>query len=91
MTAPVDRLMCVFMHGSCAKLESFVRTLTRFFGFFYLLIRGGRIQIPLQAGHHRPVGWRPDDGPKLNDGFVAVSFIRLSGPALLKNPIFCDF
>ena len=36
-------------------------------------------------------GWRADDGPTLNAGFVALWFFRGSGPVLLRNPIFCDF
>ena len=67
--------------SSWADPESFVRggpqlsTLTKFF-FFYLM-RGGRIKIPLSGGHHWPTSetpfkWpfsgRADDGPTLNVG-----------------------
>ena len=58
-------------------------------------MRGGRIQIPLSAGHHRPVSetpfkwrfafrWFADVGPTLNAGLVA----RGPGPVLLRKPIF---
>ena len=46
--------------NACADPESFVRggsTLTTFFFnffIFYLMRGGGRIQIPLKVGHHRP-------------------------------------
>ena len=59
---------------ACADPESFVRggpTLTTFFSFFFFsLIRGGRIQIPLLAGHHRPASetpfkWRFAGGPMM--------------------------
>ena len=62
-------------------------TLTLFFlggggvywGFFSLM-RGGRIQIPLLAGHQWPASktpfkwrrWRADDSPTLNAGLVAL-------------------
>ena len=44
---------------------------------FFSLMRGGRIQIPLLAGHHcsaseTPVKRWADDGPKLNAGLVAL-------------------
>ena len=75
-----------FMVDSCADPESFVRggpTLTAFFfSFFFSLMRGGRTQIPLLAGHQRPVSetpfkwrfadWRADDGPTMNAGLVAL-------------------
>ena len=59
---------------TCADLESFARggpTLTTFF------IREKRIQIALEAGHHRsnsetPFKWRANDGPTLNAGLVAL-------------------
>ena len=35
--------------------------------------------------------WRADDGPTLNAGLVACD-LRVSGPVLLRNPIFfCNF
>ena len=46
--------------------------------FFFSLMRGGSIQIPLLAGHQQPAskmlafGWRADDGPILNAGLVAL-------------------
>ena len=42
-------------------------------------MRGGRIQIPPQAGHHPPASlipfafrWRADDGPTLNASLIAL-------------------
>ena len=66
-----------FMVDSCADPESFVRggpTLTAFFfSFFFSLMRGGRTQIPLLAGHQRRFAdWRVDDGPTMNAGLVAL-------------------
>ena len=52
-----------------------------FFRFFFSLMKGRRVQIPLLAGHHRPrqrnaiqmeFRWHADDGPTLNAGFVAL-------------------
>ena len=43
--------------------------------FFFSLMRGGRIQIPLLAGLHRRASafrWRADDGPTLSAGLVAL-------------------
>ena len=71
-----------FMVDSCADPESFVRGQRFFFRFFFSLMRGGRTQIPLLAGHQRPVSetpfkwrfadWRADDGPTMNAGLVAL-------------------
>ena len=52
----------------CADPESFVRGNPTLF-FFYLM-RGGRIQIPLLAGHQRPASetpfkWRFAGGPTM--------------------------
>ena len=58
----------VFKNGTvhaCADPENFVRvgpTLTTFFFLlllFFSLMRGGRIQKPLLAGHQRPGGETP--------------------------------
>ena len=54
---------------SCADPERFVRGGTAL-TTFYLLMRGGRIEIPLQAGHHRsaretPFKWRVAGGPMM--------------------------
>ena len=62
---------------TCANPESFVRggpTLTFFFFFvfFLSLMRVGRIQIPLLAGHQMAFRWRADDGTKLNARLVAL-------------------
>ena len=66
------------MHGSrkfCQRGSNFDNF------FFFSLMRGGRIQIPLLAGHQRsasktPFKWRftsgPDDGPTLNARLVAL-------------------
>ena len=52
-----------------------------FFGWGGLLMSGGRIKMPLLAGHHRPASetpfemaflWRADDGSTLNAGLVAL-------------------
>ena len=48
-----------------------------FFGGGGLLMSGGRIKMPLLAGHHRPASemaflWRADDGSTLNAGLVAL-------------------
>ena len=43
--------------------------------FLFSLMRGKRVQIPLEAGHHWPpvvFRWRADDGPKLNAVLVAL-------------------
>ena len=32
--------------------------------------------------------WRANDGPKLNNGLVALRSFRGSGPVLQRNPIF---
>ena len=32
--------------------------------------------------------WRANDGPTLNDGLLALWFLRGSGPVLFGNPIF---
>ena len=48
---------------------------------FISLMRGGRIQLPLKAGHHQPAQrnaiqiafrWWADDDPVLNAGLVAL-------------------
>ena len=55
----------------CTDPERFVRVST----FFYL-IRGGRIKIPLQAGHHQMAfRWRADDDPTLNAGLEVLCFL----------------
>ena len=35
--------------------------------------------------------WRANDGPTLNSGLVTLRLFRVSGPALLRNPIFVIF
>ena len=61
-------------------------------------MRGERIKILLKAGHYwfsskmcktikMVFCWRADDFPTLNASLV----VRVSGPILLRNPIFCDF
>ena len=60
-------------HNACTDPESFVRgdpILTFFFCFFFSLMRGGRIQIPLLAGHQWPASetpfkWRFAGGPMM--------------------------
>ena len=52
----------------CADPESFFRGGPTFLRFFFKLIRGERIQIPLEMGHHRPASeapfkWRFAGGP----------------------------
>ena len=67
--------------------RKFVRggpTLTTFFS----LMRGGRLKIPLLAGHHRPASETPFNVPTLNAGLEALWFLRGSGTVLLRNPIF---
>ena len=76
-----------------ADPESFLRGALSFDDFFVcFFMRGGRIQIPLLAGHERPAGetpfkWRFAGGPIMAQlgSFVVL---RGSGPVLLKNPIF---
>ena len=43
------------MRGS----RKFCRRGTNFDRFFLKLMRGGRVQIPLKAGHHRPASETP--------------------------------
>ena len=50
---------------ACADPESFVRgglNLITFFVFFFKLMRGWMIQIPLSMGHHRPTSKRHLNG-----------------------------
>ena len=57
-------------NNTCADPESFVRGGPTF--FFLKLMRGERIQISLQAGHHRLASETPfNDRPTLNAGLVA--------------------
>ena len=71
---------------------SFVRggpTLTAFlfvcfFNFFFSLMRGRRIQIPVLVGHYWPASkmaflWHDDVGPTLNADLVALRILRISG------------
>ena len=61
-------------------------------------MRGGRIQIPLEAGHHwssskhhlMALGWHADDGPTLNAGLVAFRFSRDTDQYCLETLYFCD-
>ena len=51
----------ILLSLACADPEKFVRggpTLTTFF-FFFKLMRGDMIQIPLKADHHRPASETP--------------------------------
>ena len=74
------------VEGALNQVHAFIRggpnliTLFFFF-FFFLLMSGGRIKIPLLAGHYRLASetplkwrflWRADDGPTLNAGLVAL-------------------
>ena len=57
----------IIQYVTCPHIESFVRggqTLTTFFPW---LMREGRFQIPLKAGHHWPACNTP-----LNAGLVAL-------------------
>ena len=66
-----------FNYGSCADPGSFVRggqTLTFF--FFFSLMRGGRIQIPLLTGHQ----W-----PNIECWIGSFVILRGSGPVLLRK------
>ena len=66
---PTSSFVCLFWvevvrpsQQPCADPEGFVRggpTLTFFFFVFVFLIRGGRIQIPLKAGHCWPAAEMP--------------------------------
>ena len=70
----------MFMRGS----RKFYQRGSKFenvFFFFFFLISGGRIKMPLLAGHHRPASetpfemaflWRADDGSTLNARLVAL-------------------
>ena len=63
--------------GACADPESFVRGGPTLTTFFFSLMRGGRVQIPLIAGNQRNAilmafRWRADDGPTVNAGLVAL-------------------
>ena len=68
--------MLVLKTYTCADPEFFAR------GGPTLVLddEGERIQMPLKMGHHRPASethlmafrWRADNGPKLNDGLVAL-------------------
>ena len=68
-----------FMRGSI-KFCQRVSNLDNVFLFFFSLMRGGRIQIPLLAGHQRHASeppkmafrWRADDGPPLNADLAAL-------------------
>ena len=59
-------------------------------------MRGGRIQDPLLAGHHRPASETPLNGvsiagrcwPNIESWLSSCDFSRGSGPVLLENPIF---
>ena len=84
------------MRGSRKFCQRGSTTLTRFFFFFFSLIRGGRIQIPLLVGHQRPpvkrhlngvslVGWW---WPNIECWIGSFVILRGSGPVLLRNPIF---
>ena len=51
------------------------RTFCQSVNVFYL-IRGGRIKIPLQAGHHQMAfRWRADDDQTLNAGLEVLCFL----------------
>ena len=47
-------LILAFTTVSCADLDSFVRESTTLTTFYFSLMRGRRIKIPLLAGHHWP-------------------------------------
>ena len=64
---------------TCADPETFVRRGPTLTTFFFKLMRGEMIQIPLKVGHHQPANeaylafhWRADDGPTLNECLVAL-------------------
>ena len=58
---------------------------------FYLM-RGGRIQIPLKAGHHyMACRWRADKGPTLNVVLVSLSFSEDPNQYRNETLYFCDF
>ena len=46
---------------------------------------------PSSARQLHTITLRADDGPTMNAGLAATRFFRESRPALLENPIFCDF
>ena len=69
------------LQKACADPESFVRGGPTLTPFFFSLMRGGRIQIPLLVGHQWPASetpykWRftggADDDPTLNARLVAL-------------------
>ena len=69
------------MHIGHARIQRGSNFDNVFFYYYYfvLFFRGGRILIPLLAGHRSPniECWLCD--------------LRGSGPVLLRNPIFCNF
>ena len=65
---------------------------------FFLLMRGGRIQMPLWAGHHQPDSetafkwlFADNDGPTLNAGLLALWFSGDRDQYCLETLYFCDF
>ena len=53
-------------------------------------MRGGRIHIPILAGHDRPASETPFKWPNIECWLGSFSILRGSGLVLLRNPIF-DF
>ena len=85
---------------SCADQESFVRGGPTLTTLFFSLMRGGRIKIPLLAGHHRPVSETPSKWLFACVPMKALhycwlgSFVIFKGirTSIAKKPfIFCDF
>ena len=71
------------IHNACADQESFVTEVTPQKVFFWLM-RGRRIQIPLKAGHHRPVRETPFKWP--NFECWLGSFLIFQGICTVKEP-----
>ena len=74
----------MFMRGSrkfYQRGSKFDNVFFFFGGGGWLLMSGGRIKMPLLAGHHRPASetlfeiaflWRANDGSTLNAGLAAL-------------------
>ena len=78
--------------SACKNPGRFVRggpTLTKAF-LFFLVDVGEKIQIPLKAGHHRPIKiafyLRADDGPTLHAGLAAFFIFQGIRTSIAMKP-----